>query len=211
MRRVDEAAEPPIEPAAALTEAERLEREAAHRSLLHRLAAGPVWRFIGHADRSGMRWFRGLARSRRATAVIRRYSRLGEHGAFWIVLGSVGAAVDRRRRRDWLSGLVGVGVAYLVNTSVKQVARRPRPNFPDLPPLIPTPGPLSFPSSHSASSAAAVVGFAGLVPTAPLVVAASTMAVSRVHLGVHYPSDIAVGATLGTLVARAIKRRLRPA
>jgi len=31
------------------------------------------------------------------------------------------------------------------------------------------------------------------------------MAVSRVHLGVHYPSDIVVGATLGTLVARGAK------
>lgn len=153
-----------------------------------------------------MRWVRAQARSRRATAVVRHYSHLGEHGAAWVVLGLAGIAIDSSRRRDWATGLVGVGTAYVVNTSLKQVARRPRPNFPDLPPLIDTPGPLSFPSSHSASSAAAVVGFAGLVPTTPLVVAASTMAISRVHLGVHYPSDIAVGATLGTLVARGVAR-----
>lgn len=153
-----------------------------------------------------MRWVRGQARSRRATAVVRSYSHLGEHGAAWVVLGLGGTALDSGRRRQWATGLAGVGVAYVVNTSLKQVARRPRPNFPDLPPLIPTPGPLSFPSSHSASSAAAVVGYAGLLPTAPLAVAASTMAISRVHLGVHYPSDIAVGATLGVLVARAVRR-----
>jgi undecaprenyl-diphosphatase len=29
------------------------------------------------------------------------------------------------------------------------------------------------------------------------------MAVSRVYLGVHYPTDIAVGAVLGTLVGSA--------
>lgn len=126
----------------------------------------------------------------------------------WVALGLAGIALDRDRRRDWATGLVGVGAAYVVNTSLKQVARRPRPNFEDLPPLIHTPGPLSFPSSHSASSAAAVVGFAGLVPTGPLAVAASTMAISRVHLGVHYPSDIVVGATLGTFVARGVAHLL---
>lgn len=165
-------------------------------------------RAIGRLDTAGMRWVRGQARSRRATAVVRSYSHLGEHGALWVLLGLGGIALDAGRRRRWATGLTGVGVAYVANTSLKQVARRPRPNFPDLPPLIPTPGPLSFPSSHSASSAAAFVGYAGLVPAAPLAVAASTMAVSRVHLGVHYPSDIAVGATLGVLVARGVARVL---
>ncbi len=194
-----------------LAAAEAQERAAARRSLRARLRGGPVLRAIGRADRAGMRWLRGQARSRRVTRVIRGYSRLGEHGAAWIVLGAAGVAVDRGRRRDWLEGLAGVGVAYLVNTSVKQVARRPRPDFEDLPPLIKTPGPLSFPSSHSASSAAAVVGYARLLPTAPLVLGASGMAISRVHLGVHYPSDIAVGATLGTLVAKGVRRLVRAA
>ncbi len=199
----------PEEEALPLTEAERLEREAAHRSLRTRLTRGPVLRAVGRADTAGMRWVRGQARSRRATAVVRSYSHLGEHGAIWIAIGLGGIALDAERRRQWASGLAGVGVAYLVNTSLKQVARRPRPDFPDLPPLIPTPGPLSFPSSHSASSAAAVVGYSAILPTAPLAVAASTMAVSRVHLGVHYPSDIAVGATLGVLVARGVKNALQ--
>ncbi len=205
--------EPPIEDPAIerdLTPPEHEERSHARRSLRARLTGGPVLRAIGRVDTAGMRWVRGQARSRRATAVVRRYSHLGEHGAAWIAIGAAGIALDRGRRREWASGLAGVGVAYLVNTSLKQVARRPRPDFPDLPPLIPTPGPLSFPSSHSASSAAAVVGYAGLLPTIPLGLAASTMAISRVHLGVHYPSDIAVGATLGTLVARAVRRRTRP-
>lgn len=194
---------PADDPRVAATEAE--EREAARRSLRARLTGGPVLRAIGRADRAGMRGLRRQARSARATQVIRAYSHLGEHGAAWIVLGVGGAVVDRRHRADWLGGLAGVGAAYLVNTSLKQVARRPRPQFQDLPPLIPTPGPLSFPSSHSASSAAAVVGYGTLLPRVPLTIAAATMAISRVYLGVHYPSDIAAGATLGTLVARGAK------
>jgi len=152
---------------ARVAEQEAEEREAARRSLRARLTGGPVLHAIGEADRVGMRWLRGQARSRRVTHVIRAYSHLGEHAAAWIVLGVTGAVVDERRRRDWLSGLAGIGVAYVVNTSLKQVARRPRPSFEDLPPLIPTPGPLSFPSSHSASSAAAVVGY-GARPACPM-------------------------------------------
>jgi hypothetical protein len=198
--------DPDLEADADLLEAERLEREAARRSLRARLTGGPVLRAIGKVDTIGMRWVRGQARSRRVTAVVRSYSHLGEHGAAWVAIGTIGALVDGPRRRQWLTGLGGVGVAYVANTSLKQVARRKRPDFPDLPPLIPTPGPLSFPSSHSASSAAAYVGYAGLLPAAPLAIAASTMAVSRVHLGVHYPTDIAVGATLGFFVARGVRR-----
>jgi PAP2 superfamily len=201
-------AEPLDEPAPPLADdpriaaAEAQERAAARRSLRARLTGGPILRAIGRADRAGMRALRRQARSERATRAIRAYSHLGEHGAAWIILGALGALVDRRRRDDWVTGLAGVGAAYVINTSVKQVARRPRPAFDDLPPLIPTPGPLSFPSSHSASSAAAIVGYGALVPRGPLVVAAGTMSISRVYLGVHYPSDIAVGLTLGTLIAR---------
>ncbi|MDQ8045516.1 MAG: phosphatase PAP2 family protein [Patulibacter sp.] len=203
---------PGVEDLPPLTEAERLDQSTARRSLRARLTGGPVLQAVGRVDTAGMRQIRGLARSRRATAVIRSYSHLGEHGAVWVALGVAGVVVDPRpgARRRWATGLAGVVAAYLTNTSLKQVARRPRPDFEDLPPLIKTPGPLSFPSSHSASSAAAVVGYAGLLPTAPLATLASTMAISRVHLGVHYPSDIAAGATLGTLVARGVQRALRP-
>ncbi|MDO9356239.1 MAG: phosphatase PAP2 family protein [Solirubrobacteraceae bacterium] len=201
------APEPDLPP---LTETERLDSQTAKRSLRARLTGGPLLQAIGRVDTAGMRFIRGLARSRRATAAIRRYSHLGEHGGAWIAIGIAGIALDRRNRREWASGLAGVGAAYVMNTSLKQVARRPRPNFEDLPPLIPTPGPLSFPSSHSSSSAAAVIGYGGLLPRTPLTIAAATMAISRVHLGVHYPSDIAVGATLGTFVAKGVRRVLRP-
>ncbi|MFT4034999.1 MAG: phosphatase PAP2 family protein [Patulibacter sp.] len=176
-----------------------------HR-LRARLAANPLLRAIARADHAGTRWLRRQARNPQITGAIRAYSHLGEHGTAWIVLGAVGAAIDRRRRRDWLIGLGGVGAAYLANTTLKQVARRPRPAFDDLPPLIATPGPLSFPSSHSASSAAAITGYSLLLPRTPLALAAATMAISRIHLGVHYPSDIIAGASLGTLVARLTRR-----
>lgn len=191
------------------TAEEAAEFEAARRSLYARLRHGPVLRAIGRADRAGMRFVRRQARSRRATRAIKLYSKSGEHAALWLVIGAAGTVIDEERREEWQAAVVAVTVAYLLNTSLKQVARRPRPDFADLPPLVKTPGPLSFPSSHASSSAAAYAAMAPLLPPLPLAIAAATMAGSRVHLGVHYPSDIAVGAALGTLTARTVRRLWR--
>lgn len=120
-------------------------------------------------------------------------------------IGAVGVAVDQRRRDQWAVGVAGVAAAYLANNAVKRVARRPRPQLIDLPPLVPTPTQLSFPSSHAASSFAAATVYAGLLPRGPLYATAGAMALSRVHLGVHYPTDIVIGATLGCTVGRAVR------
>ena len=70
----------------------------------------------------------------------------------------------------------------------------------DLPHLMATPTGLSFPSSHSTSSFAAARAFGPLLPRGPLLGAAAAMAFSRLYLGVHYPSDVAAGAALGTAI-----------
>jgi undecaprenyl-diphosphatase len=98
--------------------------------------------------------------------------------------------------------MVTVLATELVNTLVKTVVRRRRPALEDLPALVKVPTSLSFPSAHASMSFAAARGYSRLVPAlrVPLHAAATAMAVSRVYLGVHYPSDIAVGAALGTLI-----------
>jgi membrane-associated phospholipid phosphatase len=131
---------------------------------------------------------------------IRRYSRLGEHAAVWLALGLLGAAADARRRRRWIRATACVGAAYCLSSSIKFAIGRVRPAVEDLPHLMATPTGLSFPSSHSTSSFAAAQAFRGLVPGTPLYGAAVAMAFSRLYLGVHYPSDVAAGAALGTVI-----------
>ena len=131
---------------------------------------------------------------------MRRYSRLGEHGMVWFALGSAGALLDGERRGRWARATAVVAGAYVVSTSIKLAIGRKRPLIEDLPHLMATPTGLSFPSSHSTSSFAAAQAFGRLLPRGPLLAAATGMAFSRLYLGVHYPSDVAAGAALGTAI-----------
>lgn len=137
-----------------------------------------------------------------------RYSRFGEHGACWLVLGSAGAILDAQpdRRRRWLRGVRIVAASYGLNFVVKLVVRRRRPELDGLPPLTATVSRLSFPSAHCTTSFAAARAFMGLAPRAPLYGAALAFALSRPYLGVHYPSDVVAGAVLGTAIAAAWPR-----
>ncbi|MFF3329285.1 phosphatase PAP2 family protein [Streptomyces sp. NPDC002888] len=142
----------------------------------------------------------------RIAGAARALSRAGEHGALWLAAGLTGAAVDRSRRGAWLRATALTAGAHLASMGVKRIVRRPRPAHVE--PLVRTAGRHSFPSSHAASAAAAAVAFGALgahvVP--PL---AAAMCLSRLVVGVHYPSDVAAGAALGALTARAGARWMR--
>jgi hypothetical protein len=172
----------------------------ARRSLRRRLAGGPVARAVARADVRLYRLVRSTARPQPVVRWVRRFSKTGEHAAVWLCLGAAGAGLDAPRRERWLRATEAVAAAYLLNTAFKTVFRRRRPVLEDLPALIATPTALSFPSAHATSSFAAARAFSALAPAGPLYTVAGAMALSRVYLGVHFPSDIAVGAALGTVI-----------
>nr|WP_226380248.1 phosphatase PAP2 family protein [Pseudonocardia sp. KRD291] len=142
-------------------------------------------------------------------AAARGMSLFGEHAAGWLAIGLVGAALDRPRRREWLGSAAAVALAHGTSIGVKRVVRRRRPQHPSVRVLVGTPSRLSFPSSHATSTTAAAVLYGGLLgrPVTPVLVPA--MAVSRLVLGVHYPSDVALGSALGAAIALGSRRWLR--
>jgi membrane-associated phospholipid phosphatase len=158
---------------------------------------------VSDTDMRALMLLRTRAHSPSAERVISAFSRLGEHGGCWLAVGGVGAllssAPDRRRR--WLRGAGVVAGAHAVNQGLKLAFRRPRPELPGLPPLTPTVSRMSFPSAHATTSFAAAWAYRGLAPAAPLYATAVAFGVSRPYLGVHYPSDVLVGAVLGTAIA----------
>ncbi|TYP89866.1 phosphatase PAP2 family protein [Blastococcus xanthinilyticus] len=146
-----------------------------------------------------------------AVPVAKGLSLFGEHAAGWLALGAVGY-LRGSRRAEWAQASVGVFAGHAAGVVVKRVVRRQRPAFTDLPALARTAGKLSFPSAHSCSTAAAAVGFGPLIGRPVMGTALGAMLVSRVLLGVHYPSDVAAGAAIGGLSAvtvRTLARRAR--
>ena len=119
-----------------------------------------------------------------------RFSSLGEHGLIWFAI----AASTRR----WDAART-VAIAYGANQVVKVIVRRRRPHREQ--PLATTYSNLSYPSAHAATSVAGARSLSQTLPAGPLWALAAGLALSRLYLGVHYPTDTLAGAALGGAVA----------
>lgn len=93
-------------------------------------------------------------------------------------------------------------ISTVVMTSLKYGVRKDRPfvTYPDIERLVSAGSP-SFPSGHTSvafSSATSLsIAFPKWYVIAPSFLWASAVGYSRMHLGVHYPSDVFVGALIG--------------
>ncbi|MDP9396139.1 MAG: phosphatase PAP2 family protein [Actinomycetota bacterium] len=148
------------------------------------------------------------SRAERALPVTQAVSHFGDHAAGWLLIGMVGAATSRSRRRHWGSATAAVVAAHGAAAVLKRIVRRRRPARLPLVLSVSTPSAHSFPSSHASSSAAAATAFAGLVPPTVRYPLAVSVAWSRLALGVHHPGDVAAGAVLGVVTSRLVRRVL---
>ncbi len=94
----------------------------------------------------------------------------------------------------------------LLSTALKYSIHRPRPfvSYPDIQKASDAGSP-SFPSGHTSDAFAlatsASLKFPKWYVIAPAFAWACSVGYSRMHLGVHYPSDVFAGAVLGTATA----------
>jgi membrane-associated phospholipid phosphatase len=93
--------------------------------------------------------------------------------------------------------------AYAVTYSLKHVADRERPyvTYPYLDNVVLESSP-SFPSGHATNAFSTAtslsLAFKKWYVVLPAYAYAATVGYSRMHLGVHYPSDVLVGALVGS-------------
>jgi undecaprenyl-diphosphatase len=142
-------------------------------------------------------------------AGFQQLSRAANHSKLWLACSVLLAARGGRRgRRAAENGLASVALtSAVVNLALKPFGNRRRPDrqLYDVPVTrqVTMPRSTSWPSGHSASAFAFAAGVGAAWPQAgvPLSVLASLVAYSRVHTGVHYPSDTIAGTVCGVALA----------
>jgi membrane-associated phospholipid phosphatase len=156
---------------------------------------------LGSLDLAVLRAFRTRGHTQARERAVVAFSRLGEQGLLWVALSAAGALLDPGNRPVYARAAKTVLGVYGLNQAIKAVVKRRRPRLEGLPPLAGTLSGLSYPSAHAATSFAGARMLSPALPAAPLYGTAVALVLSRLYLGLHYPSDIVAGAALGSSVA----------
>jgi membrane-associated phospholipid phosphatase len=139
---------------------------------------------------------------------LRRLSTAANYSRIWFAIAALLALVGGRAgRRAAFVGAASIGATAALNAGLKTVGRR-RPDREEFgvpeERRVRMPTSTSFPSGHSAAGFAFADSVSAELPglAFPLRVLALCVAYSRVHTGVHYPSDAIVGGLVGGVVGQ---------
>jgi undecaprenyl-diphosphatase len=146
---------------------------------------------------------RGRPEVDRAAAMV---SNLSDYGLIWVVLAGLRAVRPGPGRRRAVVALAAAGFSsLLVSRAAKAAVARQRPED-HLVASVRTPTSSSFPSGHTlAAFCTAFVLGDSEAGTAANVGFATAVAVSRVHLRAHHPTDVIGGAAIGSVLGLGLR------
>ena len=176
---------------------------------------------INAFDYNILSWIQDGLRSAAATPIVTFITHLGDKGILWILL-TIALICFRKTRKMGMACLISMVIGLVVtNLVIKNWAARPRPYdfFEDLTLIIERQHDFSFPSGHSTNSFACawvIFRMAKKRYGVPALLLAILISLSRLYVGVHYPTDVAAGVVIGIvcaecarLIVRAMRKRFK--
>lgn len=165
-------------------------------------------------------WIQEYIRNEWLTPVMTFITHLGDSGFIWIVL-TLACLIWARTRRVGILMLFSLLLNTLANNIIlKNMLARTRPYevVQGLIRIIEAQSDFSFPSGHTGCSFAAAVVIFMMCPRRygiPAMTLAVLISLSRLYVGVHFPTDVLCGGLIGTaaavFVCRFYRKKFAPA
>lgn len=162
-------------------------------------------------DGSILLWIQDYIRNPILTPFFKVITTLGNGGAVWILLMLIMLILPKTRKVGYMMTVALIGTLLINNVLLKNLVARTRPYevIEGLTYLVSKPIESSFPSGHAGSSfSAAWVMFRRLPKRygVPALILAILIALSRLYVGVHYPSDVLFGVIDGIVISMAAEK-----
>lgn len=156
-------------------------------------------------DEGILRWIAEHLRAAWLDPIMVFYTHLGDGGVLFIAAAMILLLFRATRRAGASAGIAMVTGLLITNLTIKPLVARPRPwvVMEGLQTLVTSGDMNSFPSGHTTAAFAFGVALCAVLPQkwakAAALIAAALMGFSRLYVGVHFPTDVLVGAVIGTV------------
>lgn len=162
--------------------------------------------FIIRIDENILLWIQEYVRKDFLNPLVKLITCLGDAGWFWILI-TVILLFSKKYRKIGLTSAAALLIGFLItNLLLKNMVMRIRPYeiVEGLSFIGKKPSDFSFPSGHSTCSMASSVVLFLYLPKkygSAALVLGIFICLSRLYVGVHYPTDVLAGMAVGILAA----------
>lgn len=161
-----------------------------------------MWDALLQLDGNVLLWIQENLRNPILDVIFIFITHLGDHGILWIALILLMLIMKKYRSSGVASALSLASTFLVTNLWLKPMIGRIRPYevVEGLTRIIEKQSERSFPSGHSANGFAVATVMLLRLPKkigVPIFILQCLIALSRMYVGVHYPTDVIVGSMIG--------------